>query len=68
MAKIPEPCQLHTDLSGNYHIIAPFGVFVWKTYCKLDACKGSGKTRCSGNATRGIQMLLSNSQGKIAWL
>jgi len=38
--------------------------FVWKSYCKQDTCKGSVKTRCSGNAARGIQTLLSNSQGK----
>lgn len=42
-------------------------IFVWKSYCKQDARKGSGKTRRSWNATRGIQMLLSNSRGKIAW-
>lgn len=42
-------------------------LFVWKSYCKQNACKGSGKTRCSGNAPRGIQMLLLNSPGKIAW-
>lgn len=30
MAKIPELCQLHTDLSGNYYIIAAFGKYLFE--------------------------------------